>query len=138
MTHAARLSTTTLSIAAMLLSASQPARAQKVNFRHYTTAEGLPQSQVHGIQQDRFGYMWFASYGGLTSFNGKEFRSYTKEDGLSSNSVLDIAQDGSGGLLIATSRGLCVMVNTRFRCFRASDGLVNDNANSVSPDSHGG
>lgn len=121
----------------MLFAATQ-ARAQKVNFRHYTSAEGLPQSQVHGVQQDRFGYMWFATYGGLTSFNGKEFRTYTKEDGLSSNSVLDIAQDGKGGLLIATSRGLCVMEAAKFRCFRASDGLVNDNASSVSADSHGG
>jgi hypothetical protein len=106
-----------LAIALALLTALRPVFAQKVNFRHYTTSEGLPQSQVRAIQQDRFGYMWFATYGGLTSFNGREFRSYTKDDGLSSNSVIDIAQDHAGQLLLATSRGLCVMANAHFSRF---------------------
>src|SRR5690348_3381970 len=48
--------------------------AQTLNFRQYTAADGLPQAQVMGMYQDRLGYMWFATYGGLSRFDGGQFR----------------------------------------------------------------
>ena len=112
--------------------------AQVVNFRHYTSAEGLPQAQVYAIRQDRLGYLWFATYGGLSRFNGAEFRTWTKEDGLTSNSVFDVVEDRDGRLLIATSGGLCIFDGASFDCHRQRDGLVNDNARNVAQDPHGG
>jgi signal transduction histidine kinase/ligand-binding sensor domain-containing protein len=114
------------------------AGAQTINFRQYTGAEGLPQSQVMGMRQDRFGYMWFATYGGVSRFDGGRFRTYTKEHGLSANAAFDIVEDERGRLLIATSGGLCVKESERFTCVRQSDGLVSDNARSVTLDGKGG
>jgi len=92
--------------------------AQTLNFRQYTSADGLPQSQVMGMYQDRLGYMWFATYGGLSRFDGSQFRTYTKEDGLSANATFDIIEDSRGRMLVATSGGLCIRENGRFRCRR--------------------
>src|SRR6476619_689074 len=82
--------------------------AQTLNFRQYTSSDGLPQSQVIGMYQDRLGYMWFATYGGLSRVDGSQFRTYTKEDGLSSNSVFDMTEDARGRMFIATSGGLWI------------------------------
>jgi ligand-binding sensor domain-containing protein len=117
---------------------SPPAAAQTLNFRQYTAAEGLPQAQVMGMYQDRLGYMWFATYGGLSRFDGSQFRTYTKDDGLSSNSVFDMTEDARGRMFIATSGGLCIREKGAFRCRRQSDGLVSDNARTVTLDGQGG
>ena len=114
------------------------AGAQTINFRQYTGAEGLPQAQVMGMRQDRFGYIWFATYGGVSRFDGNQFRTFTKADGLSANAAFDIVEDERGRLLIATSGGLCIRDHERFRCIRQSDGLVSDNARNVALDGKGG
>lgn len=114
------------------------ASGQLVNFRHYTGAEGLPQSQVIGIMQDHDGYMWFATYGGLSRFNGHEFRTWSKRDGMASNSVFDAVQDASGGIVLATSGGLCTMRAGAFICRGERDGLVHDDIRSVTLDPQGG
>jgi signal transduction histidine kinase/ligand-binding sensor domain-containing protein len=114
------------------------AGAQTLNFRQYTAAEGLPQAQVMGMYQDRLGYMWFGTYGGLSRFDGNQFRTYTKDDGLSSNAVFDMLEDERGRMLIATSGGLCIRSGGTFRCHRQSDGLVSDNARTLTLDGKGG
>ena len=116
----------------------QHVAAQTLNFRQYTGAEGLPQAQVMGMRQDRHGYMWFATYGGLSRFDGSEFRTYTKDHGLSSNAVFDIVEDERGRLLLATSGGVCIRENERFHCLRQSDGLVSDNVRNIALDGTGG
>jgi signal transduction histidine kinase/ligand-binding sensor domain-containing protein len=133
-----RLVAMAIYVALAMLSAPRDAAAQMVNFKNYSSAEGLPQTQVMAIKQDKLGYLWFATYGGLSRFNGGEFRTYEKQDGLSSNSVFDIAQDRAGRMLIATSGGLCIMERGNFTCYRQADGLINDNVRSVAVDSLGG
>jgi signal transduction histidine kinase/streptogramin lyase len=120
------------------LALAPAASAQTLNFRQYTAADGLPQAQVMGMYQDRLGYMWFATYGGLSRFDGNQFRTYTKDDGLSSNAVFDMVEDERGRMLIATSGGLCVRSAGAFRCVRQSDGLVSDNARTLTLDGKGG
>lgn len=121
-----------------LIAVPQTASAQLLNFRQYTSAEGLPQSQVIDIMQDRDGYIWFATYGGLTRYNGKEFRTWTKRDGLASNSVFDISQDSSGRLHLATSRGLCTMADGAFSCIDHTNGLIDQDTRLVRLDRNGG
>src|ERR1044071_1212543 len=96
-------------LATVVSSALAPAAlAQTLNFHQYTAADGMPQAQVMGMYQDRHGYLWFGTYGGLSRFDGNQFRTYTKEDGLSSNAIFDIVEDDSGRMYIATSNGLCI------------------------------
>lgn len=114
------------------------ATAQTLNFRQYTGADGLPQSQVMAIHQDRQGYIWFATYGGLSRFDGSEIRTYTKEDGLASNSVFDVAEDDAGRLYLATDGGLCILDQGRFTCRGLAGGLLSDVTRNVTLDRSGG
>lgn len=123
---------------ALALGLTPPLAAQVVNFRHYTSAEGLPQAQVLAIHQDRHGYLWFASYGGLSRFNGGDFHTFTSDDGLTSNSVFDVVEDAQGRLLIATSGGLCIKEGDAFRCRSEAEGLVHENARTIALDRLGG
>ena len=130
-----------LALLAAIVCSAVPAThggAQTLNFHQYTAAEGLPQAQVMGMYQDRLGYMWFATYGGLSRFDGNQFVTYTKDNGLSSNSVFDMVEDDRGRMYIATSGGLCIREKGNFRCRRQSDGLVSDNARTVTLDGQGG
>jgi len=46
-------------------------------FHNITTADGLNDGWVTAISQDKYGYMWFASAGGLNRYNGKTIRRFT-------------------------------------------------------------
>lgn len=65
-------------------------RAQRYSFVEYSTEKGLPQSQVTSLVQDKDGYLWVGTIGGLAKFNGKDFVSYTREDGLASNKIISL------------------------------------------------
>lgn len=56
-------------------------------FKHYTTARGLPNNVIHGIQEDASGKLWISTNKGLSCFQPEvgKFRNYTANDGLQSN-----------------------------------------------------
>ena len=74
-----------------LFSFSICASAQKYSFVAYSTSEGLPQSQVNSITQDKNGYLWIATLGGLSKFDGKNFTNYAKSDGLLNNRIVHLS-----------------------------------------------
>lgn len=74
-------------ICLLFLSASINCFAQRYSFIEYSTAEGLPQSQVSSIVQDKDGYLWVGSFGGVARFNGERFKSFGRNQGLLSNAV---------------------------------------------------
>lgn len=62
-------------------------KAQQYSFISFSTPEGLPQSQVNSITQDKDGYLWVGTFGGLSKFNGRNFVNYSVSDGLLNNRV---------------------------------------------------
>lgn len=44
---------------------------------YWKKQQGLPQNSVLAITQDRLGYLWVATYGGLGRFNGINFQRFT-------------------------------------------------------------
>lgn len=74
---------------------SSGAFGQKYSFLTYSTEEGLSQSQVNAITQDKNGYLWIGTIGGLSRFNGGEFLTYTKKEGLFSNRIKAVNYIGS-------------------------------------------
>jgi ligand-binding sensor domain-containing protein/signal transduction histidine kinase len=80
-----------------------------LKFAHLTTKEGLSQSSVTEILQDRRGFMWFATRDGLNRYDGNAFVVYkhnpNNPGSLSSNFVLDLMEDDQGYLWIATDFG---------------------------------
>ncbi len=87
--------------------------AQQYSLRQYTAVDGLPQSQVNMMVEDKDGYLWIATNGGgLARFDGNAFKVYTTRDGLSSNIVQYLKVDSKQNLWIINPIGI-----TRFNGF---------------------
>jgi len=44
--------------------------------KNFTTDQGLPHNHVHEIAQDQNGFLWIATWDGLSRYDGYEFRNY--------------------------------------------------------------
>lgn len=79
------------------------ANAQQYQFQNYTVADGLPQSQVYDIIQDKDGYIWMATFAGLSRFDGSEFLSYHRDNSpLKSDVIFSITEASDGALWLGT------------------------------------
>ncbi|MCA9734377.1 response regulator [candidate division KSB1 bacterium] len=80
--------------------------AQKLQFINYTVADGLPQSQVHTVLQDRGGFLWFGTAGGVARFDGIQFQIWDKTNGLPQiDYVYTMLEDRNGAIWLGTLGG---------------------------------
>lgn len=100
----------TVSILLFSFSISAYSQDQDFQFTHYTTEEGLSQSNVTCILQDSKGFMWFGTFNGLNRFNGYDFETfhYQQDDSnsLSHNYISALMEDRNGYIWVGTSGGL--------------------------------
>lgn len=83
--------------------------AQRYNFKNFSVNEGLSQSEIYSICEDRRGCLWFGTAGGgIVRFDGYNFVSFRQEDGLSNDFVRVITEDRKGNLWIGTEKGVCI------------------------------
>lgn len=83
-------------------------------FRVYTTADGLPSTQVRALRQDRDGLLWIATFGGLASFDGRRFRQWRPPDDPRPLVSETLMEDSDGTLWIAVERrGLYALDRSR-------------------------
>lgn len=86
--------------------------SQRSNFTLYSIDEGIPQSQVHAICQDKKGYLWFGTDGGgISRYDGKRFTTLTMADGLPNDLVYVIARDTGDALWLGTAKGVALIKN---------------------------
>jgi len=98
-----------LFIVVLVAAISTAGWAQKFQYslRNYTAMDGLPQSQVLAMLEDRNGYLWVGTQGGgLARFDGREFTVYSTKDGLLSNEVIGLKFDSRQNLWILHQRGI--------------------------------
>ncbi|MEI9920710.1 MAG: two-component regulator propeller domain-containing protein [Bacteroidota bacterium] len=89
------------------------------SLRRYTALDGLPQSQVNMVLEDKNGYLWIGTHGGgLARFDGREFKVYTTRDGLLSNIVHYLKLDSQQNLWIVHPRGITRFDGTSFKAFK--------------------
>lgn len=93
-----------------------------IQFKNYTITEGLSQSTVSSILQDRLGSLWIGTQDGINRFNGKTFEVYSADKGYEiCNEYINTAfKDKKGNLWFGTNNGL-VKHNTlkeKFSCFQ--------------------
>jgi two-component system cell cycle sensor histidine kinase/response regulator CckA len=62
----------------------------------YSTKDGLPGDNVYDITQDRRGRMWFATFAGISCYDGVSWKNYTAKDGLPALSFAKISVDRKG------------------------------------------
>ena len=79
-------------------------------FERLSVEDGLRGSEVTAILQDRRGFIWVGTSGGLSRYDGYSVDTYTSEpddpNSLIHNWVLDLHEDQEGVLWIATGGGL--------------------------------
>ena len=80
-----------------------------MRFDRLSVTEGLSQNTVTAIEQDKTGFLWFATESGLDRYDGFTFKNYRTERGnpksLASEFVRDLDMDDDGRLWIATDGG---------------------------------
>ena len=81
---------------------SQPVHSQseQETFEFLTNKDGLSQSTVNCIIQDKKGFMWFGTYDGLNKYDGHTFTTYKNNPGdnnsISGNEIELLFQDHEG------------------------------------------
>lgn len=81
-----------------------------IKFKHYSVDDGLSQSTVNYIFQDKKGFIWLATQDGLNRFDGYNFKVY-QYNPLDTNSILanwtfGIDEDSYGYIWVATQKGV--------------------------------
>lgn len=89
------------------LQASTP---EQIKFSYISIHEGLSQSTVFSIDQDKKGNMWFATYDGVNKYDGYAFTVYQHDTSDPNSIANDIARviktDSQGRVWIGTRDGL--------------------------------
>jgi len=74
-------------------------------FRRYSTADGLPSTNVYAVVQDRDGAIWFGTKGGLARFDGVDFEVFRHVENdpgsLYNNGIATLQIDRQGRLWAA-------------------------------------
>ena len=93
------------------LLATLPLNAQGYSYRfsHLSMEEGLSSNSVFCMVQDRYGFMWFGTFSGLSRYDGRSITVYRPEPenphSLSASVIFSLWEDSFGDLWIGTDGG---------------------------------
>lgn len=78
-------------------------------YESISTAQGLSQGLINDMIQDRDGFIWIATKGGLNRYDGYGFKIFTSDptdtNTISSNAVSTLLEDKRGRIWVGTSDG---------------------------------
>lgn len=102
-------------------------QAQQYRFSTYSLEEGLPQSEVMDILQDRRGSIWVGTNGGgVARFNGISFIPFNEQNsGLANNRVKKLYEDKQGNLWFISERGITKYDGKSFKNYTETQGFSN-------------
>lgn len=98
-------------IVAAAIAASVPLfpQTEEYKFTQLKIEDGLSQSTVYSIIQDKKGFMWFGTGNGLNRYDGYYFKQYfnspSDSNSLSDDGIISMYEDKSGIIWIGTSAG---------------------------------
>ena len=92
-----------------LVSVFSICKSQSYYFQNYQSDDGLPHNWVTTIIQDRKGFMWIGTKGGLNRFDGSYFKNVLIPEERSGANFINVLHEDEKGLLwIGTASGLFV------------------------------
>ena len=103
----------------------------------FTANDGLPSSYVFTAFQDRSGYIWAGTYGGLSRFDGRNFVNFTVTEGLGSNQILKIMQDKKNNIIAGSFFGVSIYDGVKFRNIEKISGVSIERTRTLIEDKHG-
>ncbi|MCB1179809.1 MAG: hypothetical protein KDK36_19690 [Leptospiraceae bacterium] len=75
----------------------------------YTSSDGLAHNIVSSISQDKKGFLWIGTYGGLNRYDGREFKTYNMAGGLIFDAVRSLLVDEDDLVWVGTELGLSII-----------------------------
>ncbi len=100
--------------------------------KHITQEDGLVSGQVSKMLQDSKGYIWFATYDGVSKWDGKHFENFQTHNGLLSSVVLDIKEGNDGKIYIACYQGgILIYDNGNLDTLNEKNGLLSNSILSI-------
>jgi len=112
--------------------------SQKFYFDNYSVSEGLAQSTVYGILQDREDNYWMGTQAGLSRFDGIVFVNYTAEDGIAEGGVRALFEDSNGNIWTGHDGGGITRYNgERFEIFNHAELHLKSNITTILEDAEG-
>jgi ligand-binding sensor domain-containing protein/two-component sensor histidine kinase len=79
--------------------------SQNIIFKTYTVNDGLVANSVRKVLQDSKGFLWIATWEGLSKYDGNKFTRYNTTNGLSFDLVNDLYEDAAGKIYLAENNG---------------------------------
>jgi len=106
------------------------------NFSIYGKLQGLTNSIIRSLLQDKDGNIWFGtSGGGLSKFDGNSITNYTSKEGLCNDKIRSILQDRQGNLWFGThENGVSKFDGNDFINFSVREGLPGTTINAIIQD----
>ncbi len=109
-------------LATLALSVPQEARAQllQASLSHYSTDDGLPSNTIAKLRSDDYGFLWMATWNGVSRFDGYHFYNY--KTGIASgirglhNRVDDMVIDHMQNVWLKMYDGRMFVINRRTDC----------------------
>ncbi|MEO8741720.1 MAG: two-component regulator propeller domain-containing protein, partial [Lysobacteraceae bacterium] len=106
----------------LLLAQSATADVRTFNFQHVTGEHGLAQNTVSALLQDREGYVWVATQGGLHRYDGQDYRQFAQVSNdpasLPDNLVTSLAEGDPGTLWVGTNSAYVAQLDLASGRFR--------------------
>lgn len=98
--------------------------------------DGLPQSSILDIVQTRDGFLWFATYEGVTRFDGKTFARLTapQTQPVRDQHILVLAEGGGGELWLGTQNGAHRLDGDDLISVTVDDGLRSNTVQAIQED----
>ncbi|MEW6507778.1 MAG: two-component regulator propeller domain-containing protein [Bacteroidota bacterium] len=91
-------------------------------FSQIKLEDGLSQSSIYCIHQDKKGFLWFGTANGLNRYDGYSFKVYSSDPfdttTISDNSILSICEDENGIIWIGTTDGILNRYDRRTGIFK--------------------
>ncbi|RFC55873.1 adenylate/guanylate cyclase domain-containing protein [Brumimicrobium aurantiacum] len=110
-----------------------------IQFKNYTINDGLSQSTVSCIVQDKLGALWLGTQDGINRFNGKNFEVYSSTKGynISNEFIHTSYTDRQGNMWFGTNNGLTKYnpLKVKFSSFQLSDQRIE--IHSITQDKNG-
>ncbi|MBK8720973.1 MAG: hypothetical protein IPL95_01425 [Saprospiraceae bacterium] len=110
--------------------------SQNVPFIHYSTRDGLPQTQILSLFEDSRGYTWIGCSYDLYYFDGKNFKNVTEKMHLPYYSIFDIDEDKNGNIIFNVTKWMCKYDGNKIT-FNKTNIVLRDNNFCVDKDGIG-
>jgi ligand-binding sensor domain-containing protein/serine phosphatase RsbU (regulator of sigma subunit) len=86
------------------------AQQDRIGNQLFTALDGLSQSHITVVYQDRIGFLWIGTRDGLNKYDGYNFYTYRNQpfnkNSISNNYIRSIAEDSRGNIWIGSNSGL--------------------------------